>query len=241
MDIYAFVIAKESLESDDFVVHGVTVNDMLDNETKRMIQQAVGEVSKLFKMDNIYLLTDRKEVMEDSTSDERSVFSHNNILLPQIDANVATFGYAAMYITKKYEDGVICICSADSLPDDLSLLEKTINKGIKRAVAMDEMIIINTGEGQAMDGLLGVKEKQFFIWKASVFMKTVEEILPQTYDFLMKIGECIEDDADQSVLESIYKEMPTITLELGILPKARNIKEYFIDLDENEEGFNFTL
>lgn len=62
-----------------------------------------------------------------------------------------------------------------------------------------------------------------FIWKASVILDIFRELLPDTYAALRKLAECEESDQKDSESEKIYSEIPSISIDYGIMEQAKNI------------------
>jgi len=62
-----------------------------------------------------------------------------------------------------------------------------------------------------------------FIWKASVIMKYFEELLPEIYDCLKKIGDAMNTDREQEVIQEIYPQIPKISIDYGIMERAGKV------------------
>lgn len=62
-----------------------------------------------------------------------------------------------------------------------------------------------------------------FIWKASVIMRYFEELLPEVYACLQKIGDAMGTDAEQEVIREIYPKIPKISIDYGIMERADRV------------------
>ncbi|MCM1154034.1 MAG: mannose-1-phosphate guanylyltransferase [Roseburia sp.] len=62
-----------------------------------------------------------------------------------------------------------------------------------------------------------------FIWKASVIMRYFEELLPDVYACLQKIGAVMETDKEQDIIEEIYPQIPKISIDYGIMERAEKV------------------
>lgn len=62
-----------------------------------------------------------------------------------------------------------------------------------------------------------------FIWKASVIMRYFEELLPDVYDCLKKIGEAMNTDSEKAVIDNVYQTIPKISIDYGIMERAKKV------------------
>lgn len=62
-----------------------------------------------------------------------------------------------------------------------------------------------------------------FIFKASHIMSLMEEWLPELYDELMEIGKSIGTDAFPKVFENVYSQIKGISIDYGVMEKAKNV------------------
>ena len=59
-----------------------------------------------------------------------------------------------------------------------------------------------------------------FIWKASTILKKFEELLPDVYDCIERIGDAMNTPEELQVIEEIYPTIPSISVDYGIMEKA---------------------
>ena len=62
-----------------------------------------------------------------------------------------------------------------------------------------------------------------FIFRASIFLKAIEEHLPELYESLMEIQKCIDRPNYQSILKKMYQQIRSISVDYGIMEKAKNV------------------
>ena len=62
-----------------------------------------------------------------------------------------------------------------------------------------------------------------FIFKASVYLKMVEEFLPEVYDGLMEIKKSIGKSNYEEVLYRVYRQIRSISIDYGIMEKTKNV------------------
>ncbi len=62
-----------------------------------------------------------------------------------------------------------------------------------------------------------------FVWKASVILKKFKELLPDLYELLSKIADCIGTEEEFRMLDELYPQLRSISVDYGILEKAGNI------------------
>jgi len=62
-----------------------------------------------------------------------------------------------------------------------------------------------------------------FVWKASTILKNFKEYLPEIYEGLQKIGESINTEKYEEVLRKEFPNLPSESIDYGIMEKAKNI------------------
>lgn len=62
-----------------------------------------------------------------------------------------------------------------------------------------------------------------FIWKVSTILSNIQDILPDMYDGLCKIGEAVGTDRQEMALEKVFPELESVSIDYGIMEKAQNI------------------
>lgn len=75
-----------------------------------------------------------------------------------------------------------------------------------------------------------------FIWKASVILRKFEVLLPDIYAYLEKIGTAIEENHEQETINEIYKDIPSISVDYGIMEKSENVEVLLADIGWNDVG-----
>lgn len=75
-----------------------------------------------------------------------------------------------------------------------------------------------------------------FIFKASVFIKAVEEYLPDLYDGLMLLKKSLADGNFNKKLNNVYRRIKSISIDYGIMEKADNVCLVKGDFDWNDLG-----
>lgn len=62
-----------------------------------------------------------------------------------------------------------------------------------------------------------------FIWKASVIMRYFEELLPDIFGCLQKIGAALGTEKEKEVIQEIYPQIPKISIDYGIMERADKV------------------
>ena len=62
-----------------------------------------------------------------------------------------------------------------------------------------------------------------FVWKASVILKKFKRLLPELYARLAKIAASFGRPDERSVLEELYPELPSVSVDYGIMEHSRDI------------------
>jgi len=62
-----------------------------------------------------------------------------------------------------------------------------------------------------------------FVFKVSVFLESVQKYAPELYADLLRINDCIGTEGYEKALDRIYNEVKSISIDYGILEKAKNV------------------
>lgn len=62
-----------------------------------------------------------------------------------------------------------------------------------------------------------------FIWKVSTILNNMKELLPDMYDGLGKISEAAGTDRQEMVIEKVFRDMESVSIDYGIMEKAEHI------------------
>lgn len=62
-----------------------------------------------------------------------------------------------------------------------------------------------------------------FIWKASTILSYMEKLLPDVYACLVKIGDAMNTEDEEKVIEEVYPVIPKISIDYGIMERADNV------------------
>lgn len=62
-----------------------------------------------------------------------------------------------------------------------------------------------------------------FIFRVSTFLKAMEEHLPDTYDSLLDVKRAIGKSNYDAVLQKAYRQIRSISIDYGIMEKAKNV------------------
>ena len=75
-----------------------------------------------------------------------------------------------------------------------------------------------------------------FIWKASTILKKFEELLPDVYACIEKIGEAMSTPVEEEVIQEIYPTIPSISVDYGIMEKSSDVLVISGDFGWNDVG-----
>ena len=62
-----------------------------------------------------------------------------------------------------------------------------------------------------------------FVWKASVILEEFGRYLPDIYAMLCEIGDSMNTDSEQETIERIYPDIPKISIDYGIMERAKKV------------------
>lgn len=62
-----------------------------------------------------------------------------------------------------------------------------------------------------------------FVWKVSVILRKFKEHLPELYEKLVVLGESVGTAEERAMVERIYPELPSISVDYGIMERSAGI------------------
>ncbi|MBE5898466.1 MAG: mannose-1-phosphate guanylyltransferase [Lachnospiraceae bacterium] len=75
-----------------------------------------------------------------------------------------------------------------------------------------------------------------FVWKASVILDEMKNLLPDVYVQLDKIGKALGTDNEKEVIDKVYPEIPSISIDYGIMEKSDKVRVISADMGWNDVG-----
>lgn len=75
-----------------------------------------------------------------------------------------------------------------------------------------------------------------FVWKASVILDYFERLLPDIYECLVKIGDAMGTDREKQVIQEVYPVIPKISVDYGIMERAKGVLMVEGDFGWNDVG-----
>ena len=75
-----------------------------------------------------------------------------------------------------------------------------------------------------------------FVWKASLILQYFKELLPDIYSHLLTIGDALGTDREEAVIEEVYPVIPKISIDYGIMERAKGVLMVEGDFGWNDVG-----
>lgn len=75
-----------------------------------------------------------------------------------------------------------------------------------------------------------------FVWKASVILSQMEELLPDVYECIEKIGEAMGTADEKRIINEIYPKIPSISIDYGVMEKASDVRVIAADMGWSDVG-----
>lgn len=75
-----------------------------------------------------------------------------------------------------------------------------------------------------------------FVWKASVILEYFKKLLPDIYECLVTIGDAMGTEREQEVIKEIYPVIPKISVDYGIMERAKGVLMVEGDFGWNDVG-----
>ena len=75
-----------------------------------------------------------------------------------------------------------------------------------------------------------------FVWKASVILEHFKTLLPEVYSCLERIGDAMNTPAEETVIEEVYPQIPSVSVDYGIMEKSSDIRVISADFGWDDVG-----
>lgn len=105
----------------------------------------------------------------------------------------------------------------------------------KRVMEFKEKPDIDTAKKYIESGEY-VWNSGMFVWKATTILDKFKELLPDIYGYLRIIGNAIEGNCEKETVNEIYKDIPAISIDYGIMEKSDNVAVLLADIGWNDVG-----
>jgi len=91
----------------------------------------------------------------------------------------------------------------------------TVNRFVEKPNAEIAKEYLNSGQYLWNSGM--------FVWKLSTIMQKFEELMPDTYSGILKIGQSVNTPEYEQVLEQVFANFKSESIDYGIMERSNNI------------------
>ena len=139
--------------------------------------------------------------------------------------------------TAEEKDAIVTVCIKPTFPatgygyiryEDVPSPVKPVRQFVEKPDLARAEEYLKSGEFVWNSGM--------FIWKASLILQKLEKYLPELYQELLRIGEAVGTEREEAVIDSVYPEMPSISVDYGVLEKSDGIYVVPADLGWSDVG-----
>ncbi|MBQ7840774.1 MAG: mannose-1-phosphate guanylyltransferase [Lachnospiraceae bacterium] len=223
-----------------------------------LVNETIDRQSAFIDKEDIFIVTNQSQAELMLQKTEGRIRADHILAEPAARNTAACIGYAAMEITKKYSDGVMCIFAADHHIRDEKEYTRIMKEAVRIVEETDALVTVgihptfpSTGYGyiknSAVKGKTYHKVDEFvekpdadtamsyvaagtyawnsgmFVWKASTILRYFKELLPDIYACLTQIGDAMGTDAEKEVIRKVYPVIPKISVDYGIMERAKGV------------------
>lgn len=203
-----------------------------------MLNEAIDRLSTITSKDNIFIVTNAKQVSPVKAVTKNKVREENILSEPDARNTAACIGYAAVEILKKYGDGIMVITPADHYIKNVPELTKLLNLAATTAERTDKLITIgitptypSTGFGYIQSENNDSEVKPVLSFKEKPDLKTAEEYVASgdyTWNsgmFIWKASVIL--DKFKEFVPDIYEDLIEIKNALGTEKEQKTINEIY--------------
>lgn len=149
-----------------------------------MLNEAIDRLSTITSKDNIFIVTNAKQVPPVKAVTKNKVREENILSEPEARNTAACIGYAAVEILKKHGDGIMVITPADHYIKNVPELTRLFNLAVTTAERTNKLITIgitptypSTGFGYIQSENNDSEVKPVLSFKEKPDLKTAEEYI----------------------------------------------------------------
>lgn len=223
-----------------------------------LVNETIDRQSAFIDKEDIFIVTNQTQAELMLSRTEGRIRKDHVLAEPAARNTAACIGYAAMEITRKYGDGVMCIFAADHHIRDEAEYTRVMQEAVRTVDETDALVTIgihpifpSTGYGyiknSAVEGKPYHAVEEFvekpdpdtaqayveagcyawnsgmFVWKASTILRYFQELLPDIYACLTEIGAAMGTEREQEVIQRVYPGIPKISVDYGIMERAKGV------------------
>ncbi|MDO4332310.1 MAG: mannose-1-phosphate guanylyltransferase [Eubacteriales bacterium] len=223
-----------------------------------LVNETIDRQSAFIDREDIFIVTNQTQAELMLARTDGRVRRDHVLAEPAARNTAACIGYAAMEITRKYGDGVMCIFAADHHIRDEQEYTRVMREAVRTVEETDALVTIgihptfpSTGYGyiknSPIEGKRYRKVEEFvekpdpdtaqsyveagcyawnsgmFVWKASTILGYFERLLPDIYACLTEIGNAMGTAGEREVIQRVYPTIPKISVDYGIMERAKGI------------------
>ena len=216
-----------------------------------LLQQTISRILAKVIPANIYVVTGAAYQKEAERQTASFKIPRRNILAEPEGKNTApAVCWAALRIQRIHPDAVMAVLPSDHLIQKKKAFLRVLDEAVRLADG-DHLVTLGipptrpeTGYGYLKTRPVKgknilrvekfiekpnlVKAKQFlksrdYLWNSGMFVWKVSAILREFHKYLPKIPQLLAGATDQSHIKKVWGSMPNISVDYGILEKARNV------------------
>ncbi|MBQ8591685.1 MAG: mannose-1-phosphate guanylyltransferase [Lachnospiraceae bacterium] len=75
-----------------------------------------------------------------------------------------------------------------------------------------------------------------FVWKASTILEKFRQLLPDIYEYMMKIQAAMQTPEEEQVIKELYPQIPKISIDYGIMERTEGVLMVEGDFGWNDIG-----
>jgi len=180
-----------------------------------LLTKTIELITPIIPIDRIEIITTLLQA--DAVKNTVSQIPEENIIIEPFGKNTApAIGLSALTIERDIKDAVMVVMPADHYIEDKKRFHQTIMAGASQASQGDFIVTIGIPPNFFWNS--GI-----FIAKTSTMLKEIEEYLPDNYKGLMKIKASLGADEESDVINNVYKEMESISIDYGVIEKSSHV------------------
>ena len=203
-----------------------------------MLNEAIDRLSTITSNDNIFIVTNAKQVPPVKAVTKDKIKEENILSEPDARNTAACIGYAAVEILKKYGDGIMVITPADHYIKNVPELTRLFNLAVTTAESADKLITIgitptypSTGFGYIQSEINDSEVKPVLSFKEKPDTRTAEEYIASgdyTWNsgmFIWKASAIMEKFKE--FVPDIYDDLIEIQAAIGTGKEQETINEIY--------------
>jgi mannose-1-phosphate guanylyltransferase len=207
-----------------------------------LIQRTFERINDIVPSTNILIATNER--YEDLVLEQLPKTTKKQLLLePEMRNTAPCILYAALKIYAQNKDAVMLVAPSDHWIDDETEFTRNIARSFKACAEQDILMTLGIQPDAPNTGYGYIKFEGDYLWNAGIFVWSAKSIIKAFTNSLPEMVTILDDgntaynsDFEDDFIKNNYAKCENISIDFGIMEKAKNVHVLPVDFGWNDLG-----